>query len=103
MDENEQPQLKAYLLALSRGNVAVAPKADGGCGAGYIELRSPANMKHQVMFDPAEQHGPFLKDWEKGVSASLNSIFAGNISPRWLKDDRPCEEKCEYKDICGSP
>jgi RecB family exonuclease len=103
MDENEQPQLKAYLLALSRGNVTVAPKAGEGCGAGYIELRSPADMKHQIMFDPAEQHGPFLKDWERGVSASLNSIFAGNISPRWLKENQPCEEKCEYKDICGSP
>ena len=65
MDENDQPQLKAYLLALSKGNVAVAPKADDGCGAGYIELRSPADMKHQIMFDPAEQHGAFLKDWEK--------------------------------------
>lgn len=103
MNENEQPQLKAYLLALSRGHVAVTPKADDGCGAGYIELRSPADTKHQIMFDPAEQHGPFLKDWEKGVSAALNSIFAGNISPRWLKENQPCEERCEYKDICGSP
>jgi RecB family exonuclease len=103
MDENEQPQLKAYLLALSRGHVAVTPKADDGCGAGYIELRSPADTKHQIMFDPAEPHGPFLKDWEKTVSASLNSIFAGNISPRWLKENQPCEERCEYKDICGSP
>ena len=60
-------------------------------------------MKHQVMFDPAEEHGPFLKDWEKGVSAALNSIFAGDISPLWLKEDRACEENCEYKGICGSP
>jgi RecB family exonuclease len=103
MDENDQPQLKAYLLALSKGNVAVAQKADDGCGAGYIELRSPADMKHQIMFDPAEQHGDFLRDWERGVSASLNSIFAGNISPLWIREDRPCEERCEYKDICGSP
>ncbi len=103
MDENEQPQLKAYLLALSKGKVPGAPKAGDGCGAGYIELRSPANMKHRIVFDPSEQHGAFLKDWEKAVSAALNSIFAGNISPLWLKEERPCEEKCEYKDICGSP
>ncbi len=101
--ENSQPQLPAYLLALFRGNITGAPKPNGGCGAGYIELRSPGNMKRQVTFDPAEEHGPFLKDWEKGVSAALNSIFGGDISPLWLKEDRACEENCEYKGICGSP
>ncbi len=103
IDENDQPQLKAYLLALSKGNVTGAPKADDGCGAGYIELRSPANMRCQVMFDPAERHGHFLKNWEKEVCDALNSIFAGNISPRWLKQDQPCEQRCEYRYICWSP
>jgi hypothetical protein len=59
-------------------------------------------MKHQVMFDPAEQHGPFLKDWEKEVGAALNSIFAGDVSPLWLKEGRACEENCVYRGICGS-
>ena len=103
IDENDQPQLKAYLLALSKGSVTGAPKAGDGCGAGYIELRSPANIRRQVMFDPAVQHGPFLKDWEEEVSAALNSIFAGDILPRWLKEERPCLKKCEYRHICGSP
>jgi RecB family exonuclease len=100
IDENSQPQLPAYLLALSRGDVSGAPKADERCGAGFIELRSPGNMKHLVMFDPAREHGAFLKEWEKAVGAALNSIFAGDISPLWLKEGRACEENCEYKGIC---
>ena len=102
IDKNNEPQLPAYLLALSRGDVTGALKANDNCGAGFIELRSPGNMKHQVMFDPAEQHGPFLKDWEKGVGAALNSIFAGDVSPLWLKEGRTCEENCVYRGICGS-
>ncbi len=102
LDNNDEPQLPAYLLALSRGNVTGAPKANDDCGAGFIELRSAGNMKHQVMFDPAEQHGPFLKEWEKGVGATLNSIFAGDVSPLWLKEGRACEENCPYRGVCGS-
>ncbi len=103
VDENDQPQLKAYLLALSKGSVTDAPKAGDGCGAGYIELRSPANIRRQIMFDPAEQHGPLLKKWEEELSAALNSIFAGDILPRWLKEERPCLKRCEYRRLCGSP
>jgi RecB family exonuclease len=103
IDENDRPQLKAYLLALSKGNVTGAPKADDGCGAGYIELRSPANMKHHVMFDPAGQHGPFLDGWEKQVRDALNSIFSGDISPRWVEKDPSCKQGCAYRHICGSP
>ncbi len=102
IDKNNEPQLPAYLLALSRGNVTGALKVNDNYGAGFIELRSPGNMKHQVMFDPAEQHGAFLKDWEKGVGAALNSIFAGDVSPLWLKEGRACEENCVYRGICGS-
>jgi len=102
IDKNNEPQLPAYLLALSRGNVAGALKANDNCGAGFIELRSPGNMKHQVMFDPAVQHGPFLKDWEKEVGAALNSIFAGDVSPLWLTEGRACKENCIYRGICGS-
>lgn len=102
IDKNNEPQLPAYLLALSRGNVTGAPKANDNCGAGFIVLRSPGDMKHQVMFDPAEQHGPFLKDWAKGAGAALNSIFAGDVSPLWLKEDRACEENCVYRGLCGS-
>ena len=101
IDKNNEPQLPAYLLALSRGKVTGAPKANDNCGAGFIELRSPGNMKHRVMFDPAGQHGPFLKDWEKGVGAALNSIFAGDVSPLWLKEGLACEENCVYRGICG--
>jgi len=101
-DENKQPQLPAYLLALSRGNVNGMPKTGGKCGAGFIELASPGNMKHQVVFNPGEEHGAFLKYWEKEVCAALNSIFAGTLSPRWLKEGRPCEEHCEFKGVCGS-
>jgi len=102
IDKNNEPQLPAYLLALSRGNVTGALKANDNCGAGFIELRSPGNMKHQVMFDPSEQHGLFLKDWEKRVGAALNSIFAGDMSPLWLKEGSACEENCVYRGICGS-
>jgi RecB family exonuclease len=102
IDENNQPQLPAYLLALSRGNVIGAPKTRGGCGAGFIELTSPGNMKHQVIFDPGEEHGAFLKGWEKEVCAALSSIFAGDLSPLWLKEGRHCEEHCEFKGLCGS-
>ncbi|MFZ0928052.1 MAG: PD-(D/E)XK nuclease family protein [Syntrophobacteraceae bacterium] len=102
IDRNNEPQLPAYLLALSRGKVTGAPKADDNCGAGFIELRSAGSMKHQVMFDPAEQHGPFLKDWEECVATALNSIFAGDVPPLWLKEGRACEENCVYGGICGS-
>jgi RecB family exonuclease len=102
IDESDQPQLKAYLFALSKGAVTGTPKAVDGCGAGYIELRSPTHMRHQVMFDPADRHGPLLTNWEKEVCEALNSIFAGDISPRWLREDRPCKEKCEYRSMCGS-
>ena len=102
IDENDQPQLKAYLLALSKGNVCGVHGEGSGCGAGYIELRSPANMRHKVMFDPAGQHGPFLKSWEKEICNALNSIFDGDISPRWLRENQPCRERCEFMHICGS-
>lgn len=102
IDENNQPQLVAYLLALSKGSVTGAPEANDRCGAGFIELGSAGNIKHQVMFDPGEEQGPFLKEWEKGVGAALNSIFAGDISPLWLKEGRACEDNCEYEGICGS-
>ncbi len=102
IDGNNEPQLPAYLLALSRGAVAGAPKANENCGAGFIDLASLGNMKHQVMFDPAGRHGLFLEDWEKGVAAALNSIFAGEVSPLWLKEGRTCEENCPYRGLCGS-
>ena len=101
VDEHNQPQLPAYLFALSSGTVTGDPKADGGCGAGFVELASPGRLKHQVIFDPAEEHGPFLKKWEKTVSSALNSICAGNVSPLWFKEGRPCEESCEYMGVCG--
>jgi RecB family exonuclease len=102
IDENGQPQLKAYLLAMSKGAVTGAPKASDKYGAGFIELTSPGSMKHQAVFDPAEEHGPYLKEWEKEVASALNSIFAGDVSPIWLKQGLPCEENCEYKGICGA-
>ena len=102
IDGNDQPQLKAYLLALSKGNVTGIPGDRDACGAGYIELGSPANTRHRIMFDPAGQHGPLLKDWEKEVRDVLNSIFEGDVSPRWIKKDKPCKERCEFTDICGS-
>jgi RecB family exonuclease len=98
--ENTQPQLPAYLFALSRGKVAGTPKTAENCGAGFVELSSPGNMKHQVVFDPGEDHDAFLKGWEKDVSAVLNSIFAGDLSPRRLKEGRPCKEQCEFKGVC---
>jgi len=103
IDENDQPQLKAYLLALSKGNVTGAPRVPDRSGAGFIELGSPAKMRHQVMFDPDGQHGPYLKIWESQISNALNSLFDGDISPRWFKEDRSCEEKCEFISICGPP
>lgn len=102
IDENDQPQLKAYLLALSKGAVTGAPKANEKYGAGFVELNSPGSMKHHVMFDPAGEYGPYLKEWEKEVASTLNSIFAGDISPIWLEEGRPCEENCEYKGVCGA-
>jgi ATP-dependent helicase/nuclease subunit B len=103
IDENDRPQLKAYLLALSKGSVTGAPKTADGFGAGYIELRSPANTKHHVMFDPAVQHGPFLASWEKQVRDALSAIFSGDISPRWVEKDPSCKDRCAYRHICGSP
>ena len=102
IDKNDQPQLPAYLLALSRGNVAGAPKTREKFGAGFVDLSSPGSMKHQVMFHPAEDHNPFLRDWEREVCDALNSIFAGNISPLWFKEDKECEEHCEFRGVCRS-
>jgi hypothetical protein len=100
-EKNNQPQLPAYLLALSRGKVAGTPKTLENFGAGFIELSSPGNLKHQVMFDPSEEHRPFLKNWEKEVCDKLNTIFAGNISPLWLIEGNACEEHCEFIGVCG--
>jgi RecB family exonuclease len=102
VDKNTQPQLAAYLLALSRGSVAGKAKTANKFGAGFIELTSPGNMKHQVVFDPGEEHGAFLEGWEKKVCEALNSIFAGDMSPLWLKEGRPCEEHCDFEGICGA-
>jgi RecB family exonuclease len=103
VDNHREPQLPAYLTALSRGNVTSAPKTGSGCGAGFVELASPGKLKHHVVFDPSEVHRPFLEEWQKTVSSVLNSISSGNISPLWLTEGRPCEENCEYTGICGSP
>jgi RecB family exonuclease len=100
VDESGSAQLKAYLLALSKGNVTGAPAGRNGCGAGYIELGSPARTGHRVMFDPAGQHGPLLELWEKEVCNALNSILEGDVSPRWIKEEQPCKERCEFMNIC---
>jgi RecB family exonuclease len=102
-EENTQPQLPAYLLALSRGIVQGMAKGEDKCGAGYIEMSSPGNMKHLLLFDPAEENGPFLSGWEIGASEALNRILEGDISPIWLEENRPCEERCAFRVICGSP
>ena len=103
LEDNTQPQLAAYLLALGRGSVQGIAKQDDGQGAGYIELSSPGNMKHLILFDPADENGTFLSAWEENVSKMLNGILDGDITPYWLKEDRPCEERCAFKSICGSP
>lgn len=60
-------------------------------------------MKHLILFDPADENGTFLSAWEENVSKMLNGILDGDITPYWLKEDRPCEERCAFKSICGSP
>ena len=102
-EDNTQPQLPAYLLALSKGIVRGTAKENGKYGAGYIEMSSPGSMKHLLLFDPADENGAFLSEWESGISAALNRILDGDISPVWLEENRPCKERCAFKAICGSP
>ncbi|MFZ2445231.1 MAG: PD-(D/E)XK nuclease family protein [Syntrophobacteraceae bacterium] len=124
-----QPQLPAYLLAVSRGLVrGVGAEGGGcvmeagggavgggfgvergvgvergGCGAGYVDLSTPGNVRRLLFFDPAEDNAASLSEWEKTVAAALNRIAAGDISPLWLEANNPCEEKCPYREICGAP
>ncbi|MHC1726295.1 MAG: PD-(D/E)XK nuclease family protein [Syntrophobacteraceae bacterium] len=98
-----QPQLRAYLLALSKGVVVGVRKGGRPCGAGYIELSSPGKTKHQLIFDPDAEDSALLADWENRVADVLNAIIEGNVAPLWLTEGRPCEEKCAFKGVCGSP
>lgn len=103
IDENTEPQLPAYLLALSRGILTAGPKPRDNCGAGFIELRSPAEVKHRIVFAPSEKHRSYLDQWEAKVGSTLNSIFAGDMSPLWLEKEGACEENCPYGSVCGLP
>ncbi len=46
IDKNNEPQLPAYLLALSKGNVTGALKTEDNFGAGFIELQ--ISGKHET-------------------------------------------------------
>ncbi|MCE5333704.1 MAG: PD-(D/E)XK nuclease family protein [Desulfobacteraceae bacterium] len=102
-EDATEPQLPAYVLALSRGYVKKAEPAGAKCGAGYIELVSPGKSGHRVILDPEEENGAFLAGWEDRVADALNAILSGDISPLWAEDGDTCDERCPYKVICGSP
>ncbi len=99
--EGTAPQLPAYLLAVKSGLI----KGVGGtsCGAGYIDLSAPGKVKHLLVFDPQECVEPFLSNWQEQLAVLLDRIASGDISPRWLENDGPCDEYCPYRDICGAP
>lgn len=102
-EEIVEPQLPAYLLALNRGLIKPLATDSTKSGAGYIELSSPGKMKHHLLFDPAEDSGGELAAWESRVSASLNRILAGDVSPFWLRENQPCRETCAFRTFCGAP
>jgi ATP-dependent helicase/DNAse subunit B len=102
VEEITQPQLPAYLLAIMKGNVRGLPAIHEAGGAGYIEMSSPGKTGHTLLFDPAADNRPLLEDWENRVSAAINAILAGDISPAWLKDNKPCK-RCPYQGLCGAP
>ncbi|MDR3570512.1 MAG: PD-(D/E)XK nuclease family protein [Syntrophobacteraceae bacterium] len=103
IDENTEPQLPAYLLALSRGILSAGQKPVDCCGAGYIELRAPSEVKHRIVFDPSREHRSYLGDWTAKVAATLNSIHAGDMSPLWLQKEGVCQEACPYGSVCWLP
>jgi len=76
-----QPQLPAYLLAVSRGLVRGVGAEGGGCGAGYVDLSTPGNVRRLLFFDPAEDNAASLAEWEKTVATALNRIAAGDHLP----------------------
>lgn len=96
-------QLPAYLLAIKKGMIRGLERTEGGCGAGYIDLAAPRSVKHIVCFNSDEDCASFLEKWQEKVAFALNLIASGDISPVWLKNDEPCDEKCPYRDLCGTP
>lgn len=100
---DSQPQLPAYLLALAKGLVSGVKGGGKSGGAGYIDLSSAGKAEHKLFFDPAEEHSDFLAGWESAAAAAMEAILAGKIGPRWLRDERACQEKCAYRAVCGAP
>jgi len=93
------PQLPVYLIALAKGLIPGVPEKVVDLGAGYIDLRSVAQLKHGPDFQLSDGMLDKLKAWEDRIGGSLNRLEAGDLSPCWLKDS--CEAQCPYECFCG--
>ncbi len=102
-EERTQPQLPVYMLAVAGGLVEGARAGAANLGAGYIDLGAPGKVKHHLSFPSGPDNPTILDEWERKIAAALNGIAAGGIPALWLQENRPCEERCPYRSICGSP
>ena len=106
----EEPQLPAYLLALTRGLVQGVEPAPAGLRAGYIALRKPGEaavmplqVRHQEV-DWAE----FLPRWIEAAQARMadgvQGLFTADPRPAsrgaFTKRNGACQY-CEFYDLCG--
>jgi RecB family exonuclease len=106
----EEPQLPAYLLALTRGLVRGVEPAPAGIRAGYIALRRPgeaAVMPLQVRRQEVDW-AEFLPRWIEAAQArmadSVHGLFSADPRPAsrgaFTKRNGACQY-CEFYDLCG--
>lgn len=95
------PQLPAYLLALRRGLVRGALKLEGTpLAAGYIDLRSLRYLRHVLCVQASKDElTGFLERWEEHVTAALDLVSGGDLTPCWMLTD--CSASCAFQCLCG--
>jgi RecB family exonuclease len=92
------PQLPVYLIALGKNLIPGIPEDAAGMGAGYIDLRSTAQLKHGPGFQLSDRIVTSLKAWEERIAGVLIQLQQGDLSPCWLRGS--CDVECRYECFC---
>lgn len=106
----EEPQLPAYLLALTRGLVQGVEPALAGIRAGYIALRKPGEAAVEPLQVRRQEvdWAEFLPRWIEAAQARMadgvQGLFAADPRPAsrgaFTKRNGACQY-CEVYDLCG--
>jgi len=106
----EEPQLPAYLLALTRGLVRGVEPAPAGIRAGYIALRKPGEAAVEPLQVRRQEvdWAEFLPRWIEAAQArmadSVHGLFSADPRPAskgtFTKRNGACQY-CEVYDLCG--